>query len=132
MGAKIKTNKKGSKNMIVKNSTVEDVSFKGYGEGISEKDFSEEQMDILHQFMISGGTVNPEDEEGKRYINAKICHLQNYVLSHPEFDCKKLRKDVFFIDQVHHEVIFGGLYKSSKLVKEYGMKIYPEPTYFEW
>lgn len=118
--------------MIVKNSTVEDVSFKGYGEGISEKDFSEEQMDILHQLMIIGGTVNPEDEEGERYIDAKTCHLQNYVLSHPEFDCKKLRKDVFFISYIYHAIYSKELYKFSKLVKEYGMEIYPEPTYFEW
>ncbi|AFV24620.1 hypothetical protein Mpsy_2416 [Methanolobus psychrophilus R15] len=118
--------------MIEKKSTVEYVSFKGFGEGISENDFSEEQMDILHEFMIIGGDVNQEHGEGEQYINAKICHLQNYLLSHPDFDCKKLRTDILFIGIVYSQVIRGNLIESSELVKEYGISIYPEPTYFTW
>lgn len=118
--------------MTEKNSTVEKVSFKGYGKGICENDFNEEQMDILHQLMIIGGTVNQEDGEGKQYMNTKICQLQNYLLSHPEFDCKKVRKDILFLNIVDGQAFSGKLSESIELVKEYGISIYPEPTYFTW
>lgn len=70
----------------------------------NESNFSEEQMDILHEIMISGVGPYDDNEEGLKYIDEKIKNLQDYLIRNPDFECGKAQGAVLLLQDVSMEI----------------------------